>query len=451
MTSDEPRRNTNAKYPKFSQSAEVVTTTLREFLDQWEPEIAHNEWENRLQRRFELRSTGKILMPRALAMNALGGCLIQPITLWGNPPNEVSSNKKYLSIDGKTRTGAFRMFETGAGYDREVIDPNEMTFPHGFWYNNVHLGGMTLRQVRSEYPEIGDAWDNIPIQLNIMYFAETSDAVTYFDVANGSAKALTPGEKFHAITGPRSDFAFRTVTQSWAPFFNAWKAAKNGDTNYERQQELWTGQLLKLYEDTAEDPARSTSEMLRYAERVDPIPADAMVGITNMLRNMQDMQGHCRLHMSKSKASVYAGFLRELERQDIPIYNNPEWWNFIHKFISSITNQQEGDIERLIARFGLNHPFVKASLGKEFLCGKKIALGMIQENMLERGPVEKHRYDLFVAQAGKCAQTGIKFDHMLSGHIDHIVPVAQGGSDDLQNLRLVTPRVNLQDGAKIGN
>ena len=164
MTDYEPRRNTNAKYPKFSQPAEVVTTTLREFLDQWEPEIAHNEWENRLQRRFELRFAGKILMPRALAMNALGGCLIQPITLWGNPPNNVSSNKKYMSIDGKTRTGAFRMFETGAGYDREVIDPNEMTFPHGIWHNNVRLGGKPLRQVRSENHEFGDSRDAFPNQ-----------------------------------------------------------------------------------------------------------------------------------------------------------------------------------------------------------------------------------------------------------------------------------------------
>jgi hypothetical protein len=343
------------------------------------------------------------------------------------------------------------MFETGASYDHVVIDPNEMTFPHGFWVNNVHLAGMTIRQVRAEYPEIGKMWDNIPIQLNIMYFADTTDAVTYFDVANGSAKPLTPGEKFHAITGPRSDFAFTTVTQSWATFFNAWKPGKNGDTNYERQQELWTGQVLKLYEDTSDDPARNTAEMLKYAAKEEAIPSDAIVGITTMLRNMQDMQSHCRLHMSKSKASVYAGFLRELERQGTPIYNNPDWWKFIHSFINSLATKNEGDLERLISRFGENHPFVKASLGKEFLTGKKIALGMIQEGMLERGRVERHRPKLYLEQSGRCAETGILLDHMLSGHIDHIVPIAQGGSDDYDNLRLVTARVNLQDGAKIGS
>lgn len=439
-----------AKYPRFSKKAEVKTVTLRDFLDNWVDQIAHHEWENRLQRKFELRKTeGDMLMPRALAMNALAGCLIQPITLWGNPPADVAKNKKFLSIDGKTRTGAFAMFETGTAYDNVVTDLSKMTFPKGFICEGVDLTGMTLQQIRAEHPSIAKRWDNIPLQINIMYFAETTDAVNYFDVANGTAKPLSPGEKFHAITGPRSDFAFTTVTQSWAPFFNAWKAGKNGDTNYERQQELWTGQILKLYEDTADDPARNTAEMLKYAAREDPIPSDAIVGVTNMLRNMQDMQGHCRLHMSKSKASVYAGFLRELERQDKDIYNNPEWWTFIHKFITSIVTKNEGDLERLISRFGENHPFVKASLGKEFLAGKKIALGMIQEGMLERKDVEKHRPGLYLEQRGRCAATGIRFEHMLSGHIDHIVPIAQGGSNDLSNLRLVTPRMNLQDGNKI--
>jgi hypothetical protein len=446
------RRDTNAKYPQFTKPGEVITTTLRDFMDNWVPKIAHDEWENRLQRRFEMRKAeGKMTMPRALAMNALGGCLIQPITLWGNPPADISANKPFLSIDGKTRTGAFRMFETGAGFDRQVIDPNEMTFPLGFWVKDIQLGGKTLLQVRAEYPEIAEMWDNIPIQLNVMYFANTTDAVTYFDVANGSAKPLSPGEKFHAITGPRSNIAFETVVSSWAPFFATWKPGKNGDPNYERQQELWVGQVIKLYEDNADDPARGTQTMIEYARREDPVPGSALVCLTQMMQNLMDFQGHCRLTMTKSRASVYAGLLREFERNDVRIYNNPDWWAFIHSTCREILNGSEGRIEHLISRYGENHPFVKASLGKEFLAGKKIAVGMIQEGMMERTDVERHRYNLYIEQSGRCAETGQQLCSPFNGHIDHIVPVSKGGQDEIENLRLVTPRVNLQDGAKSVN
>lgn len=53
--------------------------------------------------------------------------------------------------------------------------------------------------------------------------------------------------------------------------------------------------------------------------------------------------------------------------------------------------------------------------------------------------------DLLIHQNGKCAYCFIK---MRDYHIDHIMPVALGGSNDKENIQLLCPNCNLKKGAK---
>jgi 5-methylcytosine-specific restriction endonuclease McrA len=59
--------------------------------------------------------------------------------------------------------------------------------------------------------------------------------------------------------------------------------------------------------------------------------------------------------------------------------------------------------------------------------------------------------DLFTVQGGKCA--GCKKPLRKSGksktfHVDHVMPVIRGGSNDASNLQLLCPRCNIQKKAK---
>lgn len=62
--------------------------------------------------------------------------------------------------------------------------------------------------------------------------------------------------------------------------------------------------------------------------------------------------------------------------------------------------------------------------------------------------VESDILRIFVAQKGKCASPVCRIDIKKSYHIDHIMPLARGGSNWPKNLQLLCPRCNIQKNDK---
>jgi 5-methylcytosine-specific restriction endonuclease McrA len=54
--------------------------------------------------------------------------------------------------------------------------------------------------------------------------------------------------------------------------------------------------------------------------------------------------------------------------------------------------------------------------------------------------------DCWVSQGGLCALSGRKLD-IRTAELDHIIPRSRGGSDNLENLRLVCPEANSAKGS----
>lgn len=57
--------------------------------------------------------------------------------------------------------------------------------------------------------------------------------------------------------------------------------------------------------------------------------------------------------------------------------------------------------------------------------------------------------NLYVKQMGKCACCGEKLFGQFD--VDHIVPLAKGGSNFPENLQLLTPTCNKKKGVRCGN
>ncbi|MCA9367635.1 HNH endonuclease [Candidatus Kaiserbacteria bacterium] len=53
---------------------------------------------------------------------------------------------------------------------------------------------------------------------------------------------------------------------------------------------------------------------------------------------------------------------------------------------------------------------------------------------------------LYAGQAGKCWYCGVNVGNEF--HVDHFIPLAEGGSNDVGNLRISCPACNLSKGAK---
>ena len=88
------------------------------------------------------------------------------------------------------------------------------------------------------------------------------------------------------------------------------------------------------------------------------------------------------------------------------------------------------------ARYYLNHETNKNKMSeyqrKRFFWRKSYKLAGVEAKDLAK---------LWKDQRGFCGLTGRKMDK--SAHLDHIVPKAKGGGDDIQNLRWVCMEANL--------
>ena len=56
--------------------------------------------------------------------------------------------------------------------------------------------------------------------------------------------------------------------------------------------------------------------------------------------------------------------------------------------------------------------------------------------------------ELYLKQGGRCALCNERMDHG-AGHVDHIVPVSQGGRNESGNIQLTHARCNLEKGTSV--
>lgn len=62
-----------------------------------------------------------------------------------------------------------------------------------------------------------------------------------------------------------------------------------------------------------------------------------------------------------------------------------------------------------------------------------------------RPPALSLRQRLYARQSGRCALTGLPLDGV-PVHVDHIIPITRGGTDDESNLQLVVRPANMAKG-----
>jgi 5-methylcytosine-specific restriction endonuclease McrA len=68
---------------------------------------------------------------------------------------------------------------------------------------------------------------------------------------------------------------------------------------------------------------------------------------------------------------------------------------------------------------------------------RALTVGILSPDIVQR---------LFVSQRGRCACCGTRLGE--SFHLDHIIPIAKGGTNTDENVQLLTPTCNLQKGTK---
>ncbi|MBQ3444163.1 MAG: HNH endonuclease [Selenomonadaceae bacterium] len=73
----------------------------------------------------------------------------------------------------------------------------------------------------------------------------------------------------------------------------------------------------------------------------------------------------------------------------------------------------------------------------------EIKLKLLRQPLYKRSiEYSDNRRSLYLAQKGKCAVTGKNFTFIEEIHCHHKIPKAKGGTDDYQNLILVTATIH---------
>jgi 5-methylcytosine-specific restriction endonuclease McrA len=109
-----------------------------------------------------------------------------------------------------------------------------------------------------------------------------------------------------------------------------------------------------------------------------------------------------------------------------------------HKEI--VRNYRNANLELCKSRvrvWSKENPEVRRALANKYRTRKINAQGIHTKNDIK---------SLFLLQQGKCACCKININK--NYHIDHIIPLAKGGSNDKFNIQLLCPTCNLQKGVK---
>jgi 5-methylcytosine-specific restriction endonuclease McrA len=76
---------------------------------------------------------------------------------------------------------------------------------------------------------------------------------------------------------------------------------------------------------------------------------------------------------------------------------------------------------------------------------------MLAEQRKRRGPklTKPMRLRVIERDGLTCGICGLEVEHVTAVHIDHVIPVAAGGTNALGNLQVAHARCNLLKGAKV--
>jgi 5-methylcytosine-specific restriction endonuclease McrA len=145
---------------------------------------------------------------------------------------------------------------------------------------------------------------------------------------------------------------------------------------------------------------------------------------------------------NKERVAVKNKEKYDLNREEILKYRK------IHSkdpdFIKSREKWYEANADEIRAKARVKSRRWRAANPEESYLRSKVRKLKIKKIKVEK-ITKKQIDDLFSRQFGKCAICGEKLKEY---HIDHIIPLAKGGSHEIKNLQLLHPKCNMSKQAR---